>query len=735
MKIDRPQRIRLGAITLFFVAAALLFIGSSSADAPPIHVPGNITAPATSTSGASVSYQAKAQDPANVVSCDGPGGSSATGTLNVTATFPIGVTTVNCTVTDPSSVQVGSDSFTVTVVDEPPVVSVPGDITVQTADPSGTAVSYSASAFDAVDGSIAVNCSPASGSTFPVGTTSVNCSATDSAGQTTNASFAVNVVLDDTTDPVVTVPADVSETTGDPSGKTIVFSPAPSATDNLDGTLPVSCSPVSGSVFPVGSTTVTCTATDTHGNTGSASFTVTISLVDTTDPDLTVPGNITVETSGSSAVVTYTASANDNIDGSISPNCSPASGASFPVGTTTVTCTATDAHGNSTSKTFTITVVFVDNTPPTLSSVPNVQVEANGPGGSIVNFTKPTATDNVDGPIASVSCSPAPGSTFPLGSTTVTCSATDSHGNTGSTSFTVRVVDTTPPHLIIPGDFSVYATTADGIPSSEGGASAFLTHYSVSDIADPNPTVTTDAPAIFPVGTTIVTFTARDASGNVTKASSALTVRPQPAPGTTPEPLPPLGDVQAPDDVRSLTAKAGDGVVTLTWRPPTATDFASVVVTRSSAAGGAATVVYKGNGTSFADHGVRNGVEYRYVVVAVDTSGNASAGAAVVATPQRSMLRAPANGARLRKAPRRLAWLPFNGASYYNVQLFRGNVKILSAWPAKPALTLAKTWKYQGRRYRLTRGVYQWFVWPGLGARANVQYGPLLGASTFQIVR
>jgi fibronectin type 3 domain-containing protein len=734
MKIGRPPRIRLGASALS-AAIALLVIGASSAAPPPLRLPDNITAGATSSAGASVTYQARAQDSTNLVTCDGPGGGAALGTLNVTATFPIGTTTVNCTATDTSGGLVASGSFTVTVVDDPPVVTVPSDMTVHTTSSGGTPVTYTASASDAVDGTLTPSCSPASGSTFVVGTTSVNCSATDSAGHTTNASFAVTVVFDDTTPPVVTVPGNVSETTEDPAGKTIGFSPAPSATDNVDGTLPVSCTPTSGSVFPVGLTTVTCTATDTHGNTGSASFTVTISLVDTTKPEVTVPADITVETSDTSAVVPYTASANDNLDGSIEPSCTPASGASFPVGTTTVTCTATDTHGNSASKTFTVTVVFVDHTAPTLSAVPNIQAEANSPSGSIVNFTTPTATDNVDGPIAGVDCAPGSGSTFPLGITTVTCSATDAHGNTGSASFTVRVVDTTPPHLIVPRDFNIYATTPLGLPSSSEAAIAYLTHYSVSDIVDPSPTVTTDAPSLLPVGNTVITFTARDASGNAIAATSTLTIRPQPAPGTTPEPLPPLGDIKAPDDVRSLTAKSGDGVVTLTWKPPTVTDFASVVVTRSPAAGGPATVVYKGNGTTFADHGVQNGVEYRYVVVSVDKSGNASAGAAVVAKPERSMLRAPADGARLRKAPRRLSWLPADGATYYNVQLFRGNVKILSAWPTKASLTLAKTWKYQGTRYRLTRGVYQWFVWPGIGARAKVQYGPLLGSSTFQIVR
>jgi HYR domain len=725
---------RVGVAALAAVVAALLLAGASSADPPALQLPDDITAAATSKDGATVSYRARAQDP-NVVTCDGPGGGTAVGTLDVTATFPIGTTTVNCTATDTSGGLLASGSFHVTVVDEPPVVTVPGDMTVHTTETGGTAVTYAASASDAVDGPLTPTCSPASGSTFPIGSTTVTCTANDSANNTTSQSFTVTVVLDDTTPPVVTVPSDISVETENPSGAVVPFTA--SATDNIDGTLTPTCTPPSGTTFSVGTTQVTCTATDSHGNPGSASFNVTVTLVDHTLPTISVPADISVQTSNpGGTAVTYTVTATDNIDGALTPSCAPQSGATFPVGTTTVNCTVTDSHGNQASSSFHVTVTFVDQTPPTLSNVPaNIQAEANSPGGSVVNFAAPTATDNVDGPIAAVNCAPASGSTFPLGTTTVTCSATDAHGNTGSASFTVRVVDTTPPRLIVPGDFNVYATTPDGLPTTDDAAIAVLTHYSVSDIADPNPTVTTDAPALLPVGATVVTFTARDASGNVAKASSSVTVRKQPPPGTTPAPLPPLGDIQAPDDVRSLTATAGDGVVTLTWKPPAAADFGSVVITRSPSAGGPSTVVYSGNATKFVDRGVVNGVEYRYVVVALDKSGNQSAGAAVVAKPQRSLLRTPADGARLRKAPRRLVWLPQPGASYYNVQLFRGDTKILSAWPAKAALALRRTWRYQGQRYRLTPGVYRWFVWPGLGARANADYGPMLGSNTFEIVR
>ena len=147
-------------------------------------------------------------------------------------------------------------------------------------------------------------------------------------------------------------------------------------------------------------------------------------------------------------------------------SCSPASGATFAIGQTTVTCNATDSHTNSASKTFKVTVV--DTTPPVLSSVPaDKTVEANSFAGSIVDFVLPTAVDLGEPRI--VTCLPARNSTFALGATTVTCSASDGRGNTGTATFKVTVVDTTPPTLIPPGDTSVYATSDTGAAAADQG--------------------------------------------------------------------------------------------------------------------------------------------------------------------------------------------------------------------------------------------------------------------------
>lgn len=158
-----------------------------------------------------------------------------------------------------------------------------------------------------------------------------------------------------------------------------------------------------------------------------------------------------------------------------------------------------------------------------------------------------------------------------------------------------------------------------------------------------------------------------------------------------------------------------------------------VTISRNTANGNAQTV-YEGDATSWTDRSVANGVEYRYLVRAVDAAGNSSPGVAIAVTPRRNYLRAPKDGARLRKPPK-LVWTRNAEASYYNVQLFRGDDKILTAWPSKASFRLPSRWTFQGGKQRLAAGTYRWYVWPGFGPRSRVDYGAMLGSRTFQIVR
>src|SRR5262249_35898371 len=120
--------------------------------------------------------------------------------------------------------------------------------------------------------------------------------------------------------------------------------------------------------------------------------------------------------------------------------CSPESGSTFPLGETTVTCTAEDKAGNKSTATFKVTVTekaAEDKTPPVIKVPADMTVSAPGPSGAILTY-EATAPDPAD-PVASLNCTPASGSTFPLGETTVACTAEDTHKNVSHASFKVTV--------------------------------------------------------------------------------------------------------------------------------------------------------------------------------------------------------------------------------------------------------------------------------------------------------
>jgi hypothetical protein len=370
-------------------------------------------------------------------------------------------------------------------------------------------VTFTATATDAVSGSLTPTCVPASGTTFAVGSTTITCTATDGTGNTGTAS--TTVVVEDKTAPTLSLPANITAVATGPSGAVVTY--AVSATDPDDAAT-FACAPISGATFPIGLTTVACTATDTHGNTANGSFTVTV--IDATPPVITLPANITAEATGpSGAAVTYAASATDP-DDAATVACTPISGATFPIGLTTVTCTATDTNANTASGTFTVSVK--DTTPPVVTISVTSPVEATGPSGAAVTYAA-TATDTVSGSLTPT-CAPASGSTFPLGTTAITCSATDGAGNTGTASATVVVEDKTAPTLSLPANITAVATSASG---------AVVT-YAVSATDPDNDTATLTiscsppSGSTFPAGVTTVTCTATDPAGNPSTGSFQIAV-------------------------------------------------------------------------------------------------------------------------------------------------------------------------------------------------------------------
>ena len=138
----------------------------------------------------------------------------------------------------------------------PPVLTMPSSLTVEATGPTGATVAFTASAFDPVDGTVPVTCTPASGTIFPLGLTSVGCSATDAAGNV--AQRTMTVTVRDTTRPTLMLSGDLTVQATSPAGATVSFTA--SAVDLVDPSVLVTCSRASGSMFPLGTTTVTCSA-------------------------------------------------------------------------------------------------------------------------------------------------------------------------------------------------------------------------------------------------------------------------------------------------------------------------------------------------------------------------------------------------------------------------------------------------------------------------------------------
>ena len=187
---------------------------------------------------------------------------------------PVGVDDDNTWGVTSTAVQFQLDVVTNT----PPTLHLPADMTVEGDTTGGWTAAFSASATDAEDAPDPTpSCQPAVGDLVPLGTTTVACSVKDSGGMTDTGSFKVTVV--DTTAPhLVNVPGDSSLTTSDPTGATLAYKP-PTATDVVDASPDVSCSPASGAHIGIGLTTVTCTATDASHNATSATFDVAVTYV------------------------------------------------------------------------------------------------------------------------------------------------------------------------------------------------------------------------------------------------------------------------------------------------------------------------------------------------------------------------------------------------------------------------------------------------------------------------
>lgn len=281
--------------------------------------------------------------------------------------------------------------------------------------------------------------------------------------------------------------------------------------------------------LPIGSTEVTLEVTDLGGL--SDTDTVTIMVADTTAPVLVgvleVPETEATGPDGASVTITVPTATDSAGAATVTGDAQPADFTidetgdyTFPLDVTTITWTATDDSTNSVTGQTLVTVV--DTTPPTITAPDSVTDEATSPQGveraaMVPPLAPATATDIVDQSVDVTSDAPE---FFAIAATTVTWTATDDSGNSAQTTSTVTVVDTTPPVLdeaSVPTPVSVTATTALG-------AEVALATPTATDIASASVTVISDAPAIFPIGTTTVTWTATDDAGLIDTASTTVTV-------------------------------------------------------------------------------------------------------------------------------------------------------------------------------------------------------------------
>ncbi len=255
--------------------------------------------------------------------------------------------------------------------------------------------------------------------------------------------------------PVIASHTDVPAEATSAAGAVVNYT-SPTASDNVDANVTVSCLPASGSTFVIGSTDVACNAQDSAGNNATTThFNVIVS--DTTAPVIAAHTDITAEaTSGAGAAVTYTSPAtSDAVDGAGVATCLPASSSTFAFGDTTVNCNATDTAGNpATATSFKVTVK--DTTIPVITrlGVSPVTVEVGNP----YSDSGATASDNIDGNITGSINTTNPVNTSVIATYTVRYNVTDAHGNPAAeVTRTVNVVDHPAP--VITSETASGATT------------------------------------------------------------------------------------------------------------------------------------------------------------------------------------------------------------------------------------------------------------------------------------
>jgi gliding motility-associated-like protein len=372
--------------------------------------------------------------------------------------------------------------------------------------------------------------------------------------------------IGDLTPPTISCPDDIEQAADPGTCSANIDLPLPIA-DDACGTIQEILSSKDTPLFVAGSTTVFYTAFDAAGNSANCSFVVTVT--ENLPPQIqNCPADISVDADpgGCTATVNWTApTASDscNQQGAIlATNILP--GTVFASGATLVTYTATDLDGNTATCAFIVTVSG-GSEPPALNACPaDITVEADADAcDAIVTWTAPTATGGCGGDgNVTVEADIDPGSSFPVGNTVVTYTATDLGGSTATCSFLVTVTESTPPTLTnCPGTINIIlaAGKCDSLVNwAPPTASDACGTASLQTDVDPN--------TVFPAGSTTVTYTATDESGNTATCAFEVFLR---------DLVPPVFTA-CPSNIPPVSTQDPCGAV-VNWEFPAATDNCSEV--------------------------------------------------------------------------------------------------------------------------------------------------------------
>jgi hypothetical protein len=354
---------------------------------------------------------------------------------------------------------------------------------------------------------------------YPAGTTTITWTVSDTNG---NAALPVTqtVTVTDHTAPTVTTKPATLTLVGNTATLTVA-DVVVSKADNCDLNPVVTLSKTSFDCSNTGAPiTITVSVTDANGNIGTATTTVTI--IDNVVPVITTDGNKNVASDAAKcgATVVVSASATDNCTvgtpaGTRSDN-QPLT-ADYPVGTTTITWNVADASGNAALAVMQ-TVTVTDTQKPTITAPAAITVSADAGqcSASKVALGTPVTADNCT--VASVT-NDAP-TTFAPSATTVTWTVTDASGNVATATQTVTVVDKEKPVLTVPAAL----TRSTDATSCAAATGSWLGSATASDNCSGAVTLTNNAPASFPQGTTTVTYQAVDAAGNIATATQLVTI-------------------------------------------------------------------------------------------------------------------------------------------------------------------------------------------------------------------